>query len=78
MEISVLDAMRAPCNSNGSIKENQKQSLPIKMQAYERMTLFLERITPSNLLIRVTPISSNKEDYEALIIQNIENNFFIV
>ena len=44
-------------------KELQVNSLPIRLQAYERMTLFLERITPSKLLLRVTPSSSNKESY---------------
>ncbi len=48
---------------------------PYDLQAYERMALFLERITPSNLLIRISPISSNKEDYETLLIQNIEQEF---
>ncbi|MFD0836388.1 hypothetical protein ACFQ0I_11460 [Mariniflexile aquimaris] len=56
-------------------KELQVNSLPTRLQAYERMTLFLERMTPSNLLIRVYPTSSNKEDYEALLIQNIEQEF---
>ena len=56
-------------------KELQVNTLPTRLQAYERMTLFLERITPSNLLIRVAPVSSNKEDYEALIVQNIEQEF---
>ena len=49
--------------------------MPLRLQAYERMALFLERITPSKLLIRVTPISSDKEQYESLLIQNIENEF---
>ena len=49
-------------------KENQKDSLPIRLQAYERMALFLERINPSNLLIRITPFSSDKNQNENLII----------
>jgi hypothetical protein len=56
-------------------KDMQVNSLPTRLQAYERMTLFLERITPSNLLIRISPTSSNKEDYEALIVQSIEQEF---
>ena len=31
----------------------RKESLPLKLQAYERMILFLERIGPNSLLIRV-------------------------
>lgn len=56
-------------------KENQKDSLPLKLQAYERMALFLERINPSKLLIRVAPVSNNKNDYEALLIHSIETEF---
>lgn len=33
--------------------ENTKISLPLKLQAYERICLFLERISPNNLLLRV-------------------------
>ena len=56
-------------------KDMQVNSMPLRLQAYERMALFLERITPSKILIRVAPISSNKEDYESLLIQSIEQEF---
>ena len=29
-------------------------TLPVRLQAYERITLFLERISPQNLLIRLS------------------------
>ncbi|MBC3847931.1 hypothetical protein H8K90_16160 [Winogradskyella echinorum] len=56
-------------------KDLQKEAFPIRLQAYERITLFLERISPSKLLVRVNPTSSNKDDYEALLIANIEQEF---
>lgn len=56
-------------------KENQKQALPIKLQAYERLSLFLERINPSKLLIRVAPLNENKIDYQNLLIQHIEQEY---
>jgi len=56
-------------------KDMQVSSLPIRLQAYERMALFLERITPTKLLVRVSPTSSNEEDYESLLIQNISQEF---
>ena len=56
-------------------RDRQKESLPLRLQAYERMALFLERITPTKLLVRVSPKSSNKEDYESLIIATIEQEF---
>jgi hypothetical protein len=56
-------------------KENQKQALPLRLQAYERMALFLERINPSKLLIRVAPMSDDKAAYQNLLIHHIEQEF---
>ena len=56
-------------------KDLQINTLPLRLQAYERMALFLERIAPAKLLIRVIPTSSSKEDYEALLIATIEQEF---
>ena len=56
-------------------KDMQVNAMPLRLQAYERMAIFLERITPAKLLIRVAPTSSNKEDYESLLIANIEQEF---
>ena len=57
------------------LKENQKGSLPIRLQAYERMTLFLERINPAKLLLRITSINNDKEAYALSIINTIEQEF---
>ena len=56
-------------------KDLQVNALPLRLQAYERMVLFLERITPSKLLLRVQPTSYDKDSYEALLIANIEQEF---
>lgn len=56
-------------------KNLQKESLSIKLQAYERMTLFLERINPNKLLVRVSPTSSEKDAYESLLIATIEQEY---
>lgn len=56
-------------------KDLQKEAFPIRLQAYERMSLFLERIAPTKLLTRVNPTSSNKDDYENLLIATIEQEF---
>ena len=55
--------------------ENQKQAFPIRLQAYERMTLFLERISPGNLLIRIKPVGDYKQDYANLLTSTIEQEF---
>ncbi|WP_055446446.1 hypothetical protein [Lacinutrix mariniflava] len=57
------------------VKQLQKESLPQRFQAYERFSLFLERISPNKLLIRISPVSSNKDDYEILLINSIEQEF---
>jgi hypothetical protein len=56
-------------------KEAQKNALPLRLQAFERMTLYMERINPTKLLIRIAPISQDKNDYENLIIAQIEQEF---
>ncbi|OAB27806.1 hypothetical protein SAMN05444395_11441 [Flavobacterium fryxellicola] len=56
-------------------KEAQKDALPLRLQAYERMALYLERINPTKLLIRITPLSQDKNDYENLVMAQIEQEF---
>lgn len=56
-------------------KDNQKVALPLRLQAYERMVLLMERINPSQLIVRVNPISNDKNDYANYIIAQIEQEF---
>ncbi|MFQ3174812.1 MAG: hypothetical protein ACI8W0_001937 [Flavobacterium sp.] len=56
-------------------KDNQAATLPLRLQAYERMTLFMERINPSQLLIRITPHSEDKNEYQNFVIAQIEQEF---
>lgn len=56
-------------------KETVGEILPLRLQAYERMTLFLERIEPNKILIRVKPTNDNLLSYEALLINAIEQEF---
>ena len=57
------------------MRENQKHALPLRLQAYERLALFLERINPAKLLIRVAPLNDDKMDYQNLLIHHIEQEF---
>lgn len=56
-------------------KDNQSATLPIRLQAYERMTLFMERINPSQLMVRINPISEDKNEYRNFVIAQIEQEF---
>jgi hypothetical protein len=55
--------------------KHAQQTLPLRLQAYERMALFLERIALGNLLSRVKPNSGDKDSYEAQLISTIEQEF---
>jgi len=57
------------------LAEKRKEALPIKLQAYERMLLFCDRINPVKMLIRVKPVSEDTNDYLHLLIANIEQEF---
>ena len=56
-------------------KDAQKETLPVRLQAYERMVLFLERIAINSLVVRVAPKGQDKSNYENLLIKQIENEF---
>ena len=56
-------------------KDNRKDTLPLRLQAFERMTLFMERINPSQLLVRITPFSDDKNEYANYVIAQVEQEF---
>jgi len=56
-------------------EQHRKEVLPIKLQAYERLALLLERIAPHHLLKRVAPISPQVRDYKNLLINTIEQEY---
>ncbi len=57
------------------VRADKKLLLNARLQAYERMTLFMERINPYKLLVRVTPTDDNKELYIHKLVQSIEQEF---
>ena len=53
----------------------QKISLPVRMQAYERLVLLLERIEPAGLLVRTNQPGMNAINLQAALIQSIRSEF---
>ena len=49
--------------------------LPARLQAYERMTLFLERIQPQNLLIRLTNPGLTAKDFQKQLLDEIRSEY---
>ena len=54
---------------------NTKLVTPIRMQAYERMILLLERISPVNLIMRTAGQLIPAKEYQAVLLQNIRDEF---
>ncbi len=57
------------------LKEEKKQTTKLKLQAFERLTLFLERISLNKLVTRILPANENKNAYVMALIHTIETEF---
>ena len=53
----------------------QKEMMPLRLQAYERLTLFLERISPNNLLGRVYQPGLSVREFHLELLSNIRSEF---
>jgi hypothetical protein len=49
--------------------------LPSRLQAYERMALFLERISPQNLLVRLNASGMTSKEFHQLLLSEIRNEY---
>lgn len=49
--------------------------LPARLQAYERMTLFLERISPQNMLIRLNNPAYSARDFQKILLDEMRNEY---
>jgi hypothetical protein len=54
---------------------NQKIIIPIRLRAYERLILFLERISPENLIVRITRPEMNSGELQEALITAIRSEF---
>lgn len=56
-------------------KQIQKDIIPIRFTAYERLVLFLERITPDSLVIRTQGECATVIQYHSFLLSNIRSEF---
>jgi hypothetical protein len=49
--------------------------LPNRLQAYERMCLFLERIAPQNMLLRLNEPGISARDFHRVLLDEIRNEY---
>ncbi|MBC6988327.1 MULTISPECIES: DUF7935 family protein [Hymenobacter] len=55
--------------------QSSKETLPLRLQAYERVTLLLERITPNNLLVRLNSSGQTAPEFHRLLISEIRAEY---
>ncbi len=55
--------------------ERMRISLPLRLQAYERLVLFLERISPNSLIMRVHMPGLSARELHKLMIKNIRDEY---
>ena len=55
--------------------KNTETTLPIRMQAYERMCLFLERIAPGNIIPRLNASGLSARELQTIILRDIREEF---
>jgi hypothetical protein len=57
------------------LEDKQRITLPVRLQAYERVVLFLERISPGNMVMRVHKSNLGVKQFQQLLISNIREEF---
>ncbi len=58
-----------------SKSESSNTTLKLRLQAYERMVLFLERITPDNLFLRLKNADLTAEELRIISIEEIRTEY---
>lgn len=56
-------------------KKDHEIILPLRLQAYERMVLLLERISPNQVVFRVKKPEMNPAQFQSALIQSIREEF---
>lgn len=56
-------------------KSISSQTLPLRLQAYERMVLLIDRINPSTLLLRLNASAYSAAELHSLIISEVRTEF---
>ncbi|MDB5131854.1 MAG: hypothetical protein JWR02_1603 [Mucilaginibacter sp.] len=51
------------------------QTLPLRLQAYERLVLFIERVNPANMLVRLNATAYSAHDLYSLVVEEVRNEY---
>lgn len=55
--------------------QNASMITPIRLQAYERLCLFLERIMPNNLILRLNDSNYSYKEFQQVLIAGVREEF---
>jgi hypothetical protein len=56
-------------------KTISNQTLPLRLQAYERLVLFIERVNPANMLVRMNATAYSAHDLYSIIVEEVRNEY---
>lgn len=56
-------------------KANQEVVTPIRLQAFERIALLLERISPSNIVARLNHAEFTAREFQAMLVNEIRQEY---
>ncbi|MDP9079764.1 MAG: hypothetical protein M3O71_20230 [Bacteroidota bacterium] len=56
-------------------KTISNQTLPLRLQAYERLVLFIERVNPANMLVRLNAPAYSAHQLYSIIVDEIRNEY---
>jgi hypothetical protein len=56
-------------------KTISNQTLPLRLQAYERIVLFVERVNPANMLVRLNSPGISAAELHSIVVSEIRNEF---
>lgn len=73
--LNKLDARQAREAKVQLALEQRRVALPIRLQAYERLAMLLERIAPEALLLRVSPAGKSAKEYEAELLEQVREEW---
>ena len=64
-----------PKSTNDQSNSKQKHLFPLKLQAYERIVLFMERIEPSSLVMRTKTNEMTSAELHGALLHNIREEY---
>ncbi|MBI3135654.1 MAG: hypothetical protein HYZ14_13340 [Bacteroidetes bacterium] len=72
---SALAAKQQTTVSQPLINENKKLFFPMQVDAYQRIVLFLERIAPNNLIMRLNNPALPARVFQQVLLDNIRSEY---